>query len=115
MYGFESVAAQDISIASGATYSGIGEVLGANAVVLQIVTCATAHTLEVQVSNTTTTATFLPLVSTNGTATWAVALSSTVGGQVVNLNSQCGGMKYMRLMANLAIVDGQTITVYNVR
>ena len=115
MYGLETVKAIDASIASAATYTPVVSILGANAVVVRIATCATAHTLEVQVANTTTTSTFLPLVAINGTATWAVALSSTVGGQVVNLGPACGGMKYMRLMANLALVDGQTITVYNVR
>ena len=115
MFGLEYVKAIDATIVSATTYTPVVSILGANSVVLGITTAATAHALTVQVSNTTTTGTFLPLVIRAAAATWAVALSSSVGGWCVNLGTDCGGMKYMRLMSDIALVDGQTITVYNIR
>ena len=117
MYGYEGVHAQDISIASGTTYSSIGQILGANAVVLEIATANTTHVYGIQVSNTLTTGAFRNLVAFNQTTgvTFAVGLSSSVGNETVSMGMITGGMKYVRIVSDIALVDGQTITLYNNR
>ena len=116
MYGFEQVAAQDISIASGTTYSTIAQIVGANSVVIELTTAATAHQNVIQVSNTYTTTAFRNLVGFNPSGvTYTVALSSAVGNETVTLGQICGGMRYMRLMSDIAVVDGHTITAYCIK
>jgi hypothetical protein len=117
MDGWEYIKEIDASIASGATYSTFISILGANTIFIQVQSCATAHSLTVQVSNTSTTSAFYPLVGGTGgdTLTSLVNLSTATSGYIANIGSVAAGMKYLRLVSNIAIVNGQTIKVYNVR
>jgi hypothetical protein len=114
---WENVRAIDGSIASGTTFGTICTTFGAAVVSINIATAATGHAYTIQVSNTTTTTTFLPLYGNTGTGTISgpVALATQVGGLVLSLGTLATGCKYMRVASDIALVNGQTITVYNIR
>lgn len=117
MDGWEYIKQIDASIASGATYSTFVPIIGVNSIFIEVQSCATAHSLTVQVSNTSTTSTFYPLVGGTGgdSLSSLINFATATSGYIANIGSVAAGMRYLRLQSNIAISNGQTIKVYNVR